>query len=449
MKKTVIAIFLVATMLSFSLFAQAKGEDSQSGQIRTITWWHYSSGLAGKAAESMVEGFNNTIGKEQNIRVEAVYQGKASDVLTKLKAIFQSGTNSGLPDLVQLDGSGVLDIRDIEYLLSMEKLASQDSFDFSTILDSARLSVTYKGEMIAMPFNSSTIMLYYNKSAFEEVGILAPPRTLDELAQVATMLKKTDDKGKTVRYGFANVPTTYELIVWLGHQNGVSYLTDKENGHTGIPTKVLFHENGTMVNFLTKWKALHATGSLENLTSDVNGAFASGRVAMMVASTSNLSTVIQMVGDRFELGVAPFPMVDEQATGGVNVGGGALYALDNGSGNGEQAWQFVKFATSQEQQLAWHIATGYFPVNTGTYTMEAFLTHLEANPLYGVAIRQLKESNPKLQGIWIPSAYQVYYAFQTGILKMLVEDRSPEETSKNLEKEINTYLEDYVRMTQQ
>jgi len=448
MKKPAMAILLLVSLFSFSLFAQAKGEAPAAQQPKTITWWHYNSGLAGKAAESIVEDFNNTVGKEQNIRVEAVYQGKASDVLTKLKAIFQSGTNNGLPDLVQLDGSGVLDIRDNEYLISMEELANQDKFDLSEILDSARLSVTYKDDMIAMPFNSSTIMLYYNKSAFDEVGIRTPPRTLDDLAFAATKLKKTDAKGKVVRYGFANVPTTYELIVWLGHQNGVSYLTDKENGHTGIPTKVLFHENGTMVNFLTKWKQLYATGSLENLTSDVNGAFASGRVAMMVGSTSNLSTVIQMIGDRFELGVANFPMVDEQATGGVNVGGGALYALDNGSGNQGQTWTFVKFATSKEQQLAWHIATGYFPVNEGTYTMAPFQTHLDANPLYGVAIRQLKGSNPKLQGVWIPSAYQIYYAFQTGILKMLVEDKSPEETSRSLEIELNTYLEDYVRMTQ-
>jgi ABC-type glycerol-3-phosphate transport system substrate-binding protein len=51
---------------------------------------------------------------------------------------------------------------------------------------------------------------------------------------------------------------------------------------------------------------------LENLTSDLNGAFASGRVAMIVASTSNLTTIHSMVGDRFEVGVAPFPMVDKR-----------------------------------------------------------------------------------------------------------------------------------------
>ena len=99
---------------------------------------------------------------------------------------------------------------------------------------------------------------------------------------------------------------------------------------------------------------------------------------MMVASTSNLSTVIQMVGDRFELGVAPFPMVDEQATGGVNVGGGALYALDNGSGNENLTWQFVKFATSGTA-LAWHIQR-LFPVNEGT--THGASVHLEATTLW-------------------------------------------------------------------
>jgi sn-glycerol 3-phosphate transport system substrate-binding protein len=154
---------------------------------------------------------------------------------------------------------------------------------------------------------------------------------------------------------------------------------------------------------------------------------------------------MQMVGDRFELGVASLPMVNEKATGGVNVGGGALYAFGNGSGNSEAAWEFVKFATSSKQQLAWHIATGYFPVNAKTYSDEEFLTYNKENPLFGVAIKQLQDSNPLVQGVWVPSAYQIYYAFQSGILKMLAEDKSPQETTEALAKEINGYLSDYAR----
>jgi len=445
--KRLIVYVLLALLATQNLAALGQTE-AQSEGVTTITWWHSNSGLVGKATDALVEEFNNTVGKEKNIQVQAVYQGKANDVLTKAKAIWQSSDVSDLPDLVQLDGSAVLDIRDNPNLIAMEDLAKADGYDLSQIMEAARLSITYKKTMIAMPFNSSTILLYYNKTAFDEAGIASAPRTLDELALVATKLKKTDEKGKVTRFGFANVPTTYELMAWLGQQNGLSYLTDFENGHTGNPTKVLFHENGTMVNFLTKWKALYATGSLENLTSDLNGAFASGRVAMIVASTSNLTTIHSMVGDRFEIGVAPFPMVDEKATGGVNVGGGAIYALNNGSHNEKAAWEFVKFATSAKQQYAWHIATGYFPVHRDTYAMPEFQAHLEANPHYGVAIKQLLDSNPKLQGLWVPSAYQIYYAFQSGILKMLTENKSPEQTSKELETEINSYFAEFQRMQQ-
>jgi sn-glycerol 3-phosphate transport system substrate-binding protein len=443
-----ITLILLMCLFVLSTVAALGQREVESDAAVTITWWHPNSGLAGKATDQLIKEFNETVGKERSIFVQGVYQGKANDVLTKTKAILQSSSTTDLPDLVQLDGSAVLDIRDDLHVISMESLARGDHYDLNQIFEAARRSVTYRGQMIAMPFNSSTIILYYNKSAFDEVGITSPPRTLDELTEAALALREVDARGKVTRYGFANVPTTYELMCWLGQQNGLSYITDEENGHTGIPTRVLFDENGTMVTFLEKWKTLYATGALENLTSDLNGAFASGRVAMIVASTSNLTTIEQMVGDRFEIGVAHFPMVNEQATGGVNVGGGALWALDNQSGNSAATWEFVKFLTSAEQQLSWHIATGYFPIHRDTYTMEAFHQHLEENPHYGVAIEQLVESNPLLQGIWVPSAYQIYYAFQSGILKMLEEDRSPEETSRALAKEIDGYFTEFLRMQQ-
>ncbi len=441
-------ITLTVCLMALTHLTALAQRESAERDVVTITWWHPNSGIAGKATDVLIDRFNTTIGAEQGIVVRGVYQGKANDVLTKTKAIMQSPITDDLPDLVQLDGAAVLDVRDDKSLITIDRLAQADGYDLSQILEAARLSVTYKQEMIAMPFNSSTILLYYNKSAFDEAGIKAPPRTLDELTSIAVKLKQTDAKGKTVRYGFANVPTTYELMCWLGQQNGLSYLTDEENGHTGVPTRVLFDENGTMVNFLTKWKALYNTGSLENLTSDLNGAFASGRVAMIVASTSNLTTIEQMVGSRFELGVAPFPMVDEQATGGVNVGGGALWVLDNKSGHQRQTWEFVKFLASEQSQLYWHIETGYFPINRNTYELDQFKAHIQQNPRAAVAIDQLLSSNPRLQGIWVPSAYQIYYAFQSGILKMLEEDRGVEETSRAIAREINGYFAEFIRMQQ-
>src|SRR5690554_4946597 len=210
--KRFITIAVVVLLATTSIFAL--GQKESSGYT-TITWWHPNSGLAGSASEALIKTFNQTVGEELKIRVEGVYQGKANDVLTKLKPILQSKDQRDLPDLAQLDGSAVLDIRDSTQLITMDELAKNDPTYLENIVEATRLSVTYQDKMLAMPFNSSTILLYYNKDAFAKAGISEPPRTLTDVATVAAKLKQTDDKGRTTFWGIANVPTSYEMMVWI------------------------------------------------------------------------------------------------------------------------------------------------------------------------------------------------------------------------------------------
>ena len=76
-KKRAITIFLLATFLSFHSLP-GKGEAPKVEQVKTITL-HNSSGLAG-SADAMVEKFNNTVGKEQNI--ESTLSTKARQVMS-------------------------------------------------------------------------------------------------------------------------------------------------------------------------------------------------------------------------------------------------------------------------------------------------------------------------------------------------------------------------------
>ena len=103
----------------------------------------------------------------------------------------------------------------------------------------------------------------------------------------------------------------------------------------------------------------------------------------------------------------------------------------------------MKYLTSAQAQLEWHIATGYLPVNKDTYTMQEYIDHTQANPLFKVASDQLLASNAKVTGLWIPNAYQVYYSFQAGIRSMLEEGRDVDETVSALADEIDGYLDEY------
>ncbi len=442
-------VFLFAATLS--LFALGRGEDKD--RDNEVIFWHYSSGLQGEAMNYLVDQFNGTIGKEKGIVVRPIYQGKASDVSTKLRATLQANRQGELPDVVQLDSTGIVDVRNSPLLVTIDQMAARDpSFSLDHFLNGPLLSVTYKGTLLGMPFNASTILLYYNKDAFREASLdpKRGPQDLDELAQYSAKLLKLRGDGKGVeRYGFAGVPTTYELVSWIGQQNGLSYLTDQANGHDGDVTRVVFDRDGTLATFLDGWRKVYASGGVANLTSDVTQQFVAGRTAMMAASTSSLSTVLEAIGGRFELGVGFLPRVNDAATGGVNVGGGAIFLLDNGKDSEKrESWEFLKFLMGKEAQLYWHEKTGYFPTNHLTYEMEEFKDHIAQNPLFEVAINQLLGSNPEVQSVWWPNSYQAYYEIQNGIREMLEQNLSTEETVEKLAATLNRFIDDYYKMNQ-
>lgn len=449
MKRTVFLIVPVLLLAGSLLFAGGAKEETTTeggegnGPV-TIVWWHSNSGTAQQATDDLVNSFNETVGKEKGITVEAVYQGSASDVYTKARALWQNEGYADLPDIAQFDAQATLEVRENPHLIPMQKLAEDHGWDLSQLVPIARNSQNYKGVMIGMPFNASTIALFYNKTAFDEAGIASPPRTIDEMAEDAAKLLRKDSRGNVTRYGVADVPTSYELSNWIAQQNhGTGLLVNANNGHDGIATRVVFDENGTMTNFLTHWKKLWDTGALSPSPSGFNSAFVSGKAAMIVQSSSELSSILAQVDGRFEVGLAPLPMVDENADGGVNVGGGALYALDNGKNHSDAIWTFVAYAVSPEQQLLWHEKTGYLPVNEGTYNLDDYKAWIAENPIFKVGIDQMRASNPGMLGFTVPYSYEIYFAFQKGIVAALQEGKSPEETTEALAKEINGYLSGY------
>ena len=337
MKRTIAALLIAAAALP--LVAMGGSESS----VETVTVWHSNSGKAGAAFDQIVEDFNATIGKEKGIEIEPVYQGLDNDVLTKVKAA-ASADLSSLPDIAQMDATSCLDMMNADYLITIDELG----FDTSILLPQAvEAFSSYKG-LLGLPFSCSLLLAYYDKTLFDSLG-LEPPRTLDELTGIAPLIGAKDSSGKVTRYAMAGVPTTYELGAFIGAQEGLSYFVDNENGHAGTPTEVLFGKEGTFRNFLEHWKKLADTGYLNSIGSGTTTEFAAGRTAMILASSSSLTRILADVSGRFEVGTAFVPMTDEDATGGVNIGGDALFCF-----SGSDAVKTVLgYLTSPDVQMMW------------------------------------------------------------------------------------------------
>ena len=425
-KLTAILMVFFCTAL---LFASGSSEDDG-----IVTIWHSNSGVIGNAFEDIIEEFNNTIGKDEGIEIEAIYQGSANDVLTKVKAAAAADTST-LPDIAQLDATAALDMKNSEYLA----LPADIGADTSAVMPSAIEALMSERGLLAVPFNASSLLFYYNKTLFDSLG-LEPPETLDDFADIASKLGEKDANGNVTRYAFAGVPATYELGAFIGAQKGLSYMVDEANGHSGTPRHVLFDKEGTFANFLNHWKKLYDTGYLNNITSGVSTEFAAGRTATMLASSSNLSTVINTVGGRFEVGTAFVPKTDNEATGGVNIGGGALFSF-----RGSEAVKTVlEYLISENVQLEWAEKTGYIPVNTGLEDNPEYIAFISSNPQFAIAMDQTKASNPKVTGIWMPSAYQIYYSFQTEIRNVTENNKPIQEAVADMAEVVQKALDDYA-----
>ena len=428
MKRTIAALLIATAALP--LIAMG---GSESG-VETVTVWHSNSGKAGAAFDQIVEDFNATIGKEKGIEIEPVYQGLANDVLTKVKAA-ASADLSSLPDIAQMDATSCLDMMNADYLMTIDELG----FDTSILLPQAvEAFSSYKG-LLGLPFSCSLLLAYYDKTLFDSLG-LEPPRTLDELTGIAPLIGAKDSSGKVTRYAMAGVPTTYELGAFIGAQEGLSYFVDNENGHAGTPTEVLFGKEGTFRNFLEHWKKLADTGYLNSIGSGTTTEFAAGRTAMILASSSSLTRILADVSGRFEVGTAFVPMTDEDATGGVNIGGDALFCF-----SGSDAVKTVLgYLTSPDVQMMWAKETGYIAVNTGIYDDPDYIGFLEENPAYSKAVEEMHASNPKVVGIWLPSAYQIYYSFQSNVMDVAEGNKSIDQAVDDMVTTVQDALDSYA-----
>ena len=422
-------LIISSLLIGAVLFA---GGASESGKT-TVEIWHSNAGIAGNAFEEIVDEFNSTIGEEKGIVIEPIYQGAANDVLTKVKAA-ATADRSSLPDIAQLDATACLDMKNADYLI----LPQDINLDTSYIMPSAIEALMSDRGLLGIPFNASSLLFFYNKTLFDSLS-LDPPETLDDFAEIAPLLGEKDSNGKITRYAFAGVPATYELGTFIGAQNGLSYFVDMQNGHMGTPEKVLLEDEGTFRNFLVHWKNLYDTGWVNNITSGISTEFAAGRTATMLSSSSDIASVIKNVGGRFEVGTAFVPKTDENATGGVNIGGGSFFIFTPS----DAVRTVLEYFISENVQLKWTEETGYMPINTDLYDNPDYLSFLSENPQFKVAMDQTEASNPKVTSIWLPSAYQIYYSFQSTIRAVTEDgmdiDAAVHEMASIIQKAIDEY----------
>lgn len=402
-----------------------------------LTFWHSMGGVNGEAMTALVDKFNQE--NQYGITVEAVYQGLYDDAINKLKSA-QIG-NMGA-DLVQIYDIGTRFMIDSGWVIPMQEMIDAAGYDISQIEPNIAAYYTTDAGLYSMPFNSSTPLLYYNKDMFEAAGITEVPTSLDEIAAVGDALKEK---------GGAQEVIAISVYGWWFEQfmskQGLD-LVDNGNGRTAPATKVVFDENGGALNILTAWKELYDGGYAPNVgrsgSDTATTDFTSGKAAMMFGSTASLKQVLQDTGDSFAVGTAYYPAVRSGEEGGVSIGGGSLWALNNNDPvKAAATWRFIEFLISPESQAFWNAQTGYFPVTTAAADQDTYKQNMEQYPQFQTAIDQLHDSAPQYAGALLSVFPESRQIVETEIEEMLGGSQSPEEAVAAITEQMNESIENY------
>ena len=410
------------------------GQTAHAQEPIKLTFWHGMGGSTGEALQKLVDQFNES---QDEIVVEAQYQGSYDETLTKLRSS-ASGSEVGA-DVVQVFEQGLQFMTDSGLTTPIQDYVDADNFDLSEFEPNLLAYYTINDSLQSMPFNSSTPIMYYNKDIFDKAGITEIPTNMREIFEIAPTL---------VEKGGATMAMSTTIYGWYIEQwmnKGAFDIFDNGNGRDQAATKVAFDENGGMEKILQMWKDGVDSGAMPNVGREGGRPeFVAGQSAITIGSTASLRQILTEVDNRFEVGTAYYPGIDEEDQDGVSIGGASLYIIDSGDqARQDAAWKFIQFLVSAPSQAQWNADTGYFPVTTAAHEEETFKKNLEEFPQFQTAIDQLHDATPESQGAVSAVNQEARQIFEAELENLLNGNKDVQTAVADMASQVNKALEDY------
>ncbi len=386
MTKTMLRAIAAATLLfAYGTVANAATE---------ISWWHAMGGELGQKLDDIVAKYNAS---QTNYHVTASYKGSYPETMTAAIAAFRAHQQ---PDIVQVFevGTGtMMAAKGAVYPVYQLMKDTGTPFDPAGFLQAVVGYYTdTDGNMLSMPFNSSTPILYYNKDVFKKAGLdpETPPKTWEDLEAYS---KKIMDSG-AAKCGF-----TSGWISWIQLENFSAWhnqqIGTNENGFGSIDSKLTV--NGPLqVRHWTNLKKWQDSGVFEYGGpvggNDAPPKFYSQECAMyMNSSASRAGVVANSKGFEVGYGMLPYYSDVKGAPQNTIIGGATLWVLQGHSAEEYKGVaDFFRYLSSAEVQADWHQFSGYLPITKAAYDLGISQGYYAKNPGTDVGIKEINLNPP-------------------------------------------------------
>jgi sn-glycerol 3-phosphate transport system substrate-binding protein len=391
--KTVAAAIALAALSSLPAHAQTE-----------ITWWHSMGGQLGEWVNGLAKGFNDS---QKDYKVVPVFKGSYPESFAAAIAAFRAGNAPHVLQVFEVGTATMMASKGAVVPVDEVMKLAGVKFDSSVYVPAVSGYYTApNGQMLSLPFNSSTTVLHYNKDAFKAAGLdpNSPPKTWPELALAAAKLKASGHKCP-----FTTSWQSWTQLESFSAWHNVEFAT-KRNGFGGMDTRL---------NITTPLHVRHIE-NLANMAQQglfvykgrsgaADATFQSGECAMYTGSSAAYGGIKRNL--KAEAGISTLPYYPDVPGAPQNtvIGGASLWAM---AGKKPAEYKgvalFYQYLSDPQVQAKSHQDTGYLPITTEAFKITDGSGFYKKNPGTDVSVTQMiRKTTDKSRGIRLGNFVQI------------------------------------------
>ncbi|MFK7836342.1 MAG: sn-glycerol-3-phosphate ABC transporter substrate-binding protein UgpB [Sulfitobacter sp.] len=396
MKKTLIGLLAASTALVTASSAMAQTE---------VQFWHAFTGRLGELVKAQVEEFNAS---QSDFVVVESHKGNYSETLNAGIAAFRAGEQ---PDILMVFEVGTATMMAAGGAIKpvYEVMAeSGATFDPDAYIGSVKGYYTSTdGQMLSLPFNSSTPVLWVNRDAMQAAGV-DPDTDLSTWQNVGATLDQ-------LKAGGADCPLVTAWQSWIHLENLSAYhdvpFATQDNGFAGLDTELALNGEAQVAHLTAMGEWAKDGKFIYTGRRNEGGAnFRSGECALFTESSAGYAGI--KAEAEFDFDVRPLPYWDGVGNAPQNtiIGGASLWVM---SGQSDDEYkgvgEFLSFLSSSDVQAKWHQDTGYLPITSEAGEATRAAGFYDENPGTDVAVIQMtaKEPTANSKGLRLGSFDQI------------------------------------------
>jgi multiple sugar transport system substrate-binding protein len=277
-----------------------------------------------------------------------------SEQAARQKVQIESATGSGAFDIVGVQSGSMPLYASNGWVLPLEKF-----FEDPKLSDPAQLAIddfipstldgmAYEGKQYCLPFFAATVILYYQIDKFREAGITEPPKTFEELLEVAAKVHTEE----VPAIGMRGTPPSTAGNIWLFnlflYGEGGKYFADFPKDMNPV---VDSPESLKALEIFTKLKQDYAPeGAVNFVFDDVVTAMQQGKVVMSIEGAPLAGRILDPSQSKVA-GNLGFAVVPGGSAGPKPAFAAHGLCVSAASENPEAAYLFLEWATSRETMV--------------------------------------------------------------------------------------------------